>query len=145
MKYGKRTAMQEMLSMQQCRPIDRRIIQNLSHPSLEGVGLQRRVQRVRRFRGVLTEGKWVEKRGTVTPRRDFHSVYHKIPLYTGVSAPFSSRSLRAGAPTRAPTRTQATREARKEGTEARLYPTLITYRVQAETCISNVNFRLILK
>lgn len=120
MKYGKRTAMQEMLSMQQCRPIDRRIIQNLSRPSLEGVGIQRRMQRVRRFRGVLNEGNWVEKRGTVTPRRDFHSVYPKIPLYTGVSAPFSSRSLRAGAPTRAPTRTQATREARKGGTEARL-------------------------
>lgn len=145
MKYGKRTTMQEMLSMQQCRPIDRREVQNLSRPSLESVGIQRRVQRVRRFRGVLTEGNWVEKRGTVTPRRDFQSVYPKIPLYTGISAPFSSRSLQAGAPARAPTYAQATREARKGGTEARLYPTLIMYRVQTETCISNVNFRLIPK
>lgn len=126
MKYGKRTAMQEMLSMQQCRPIGRRIIQNLSRPSLEGVGLQRRVPGIRRYRGVLTEGNWLEKRGTVTPRRDFHSVYPKIPLATGVSAPVSSRSLRAGAPTRAPTRTQATRKARKGGTEGQLYHSLVT-------------------
>lgn len=145
MKYGKRTTMQEMLSMQQCRPFDRRELQNLSRPSLEGVGIQRRVPGIRRYRGVLTEGNWLEKRGTVTPRRDFHSVYPKIPLYTGVSAPFSSRSLRAGALTRAPTRTQATHEARKGGTEARLYPTPVTTKARTETCISNVNFRLIPK
>lgn len=137
--------MQEMLSMQQCRPIDRRIIQNLSRPSLEGVGIQRRVPGIRRYSGVLTEENWVEKRGTVTPRRDFHSVYPKTPLCTGVSAPFSSRSLRAGAPTRAPTRTQATHEARKGGTEARLYLTPVTTKARTETCISNVNFRLIPK
>lgn len=145
MKYGKRTTIQEMLSMQQCRSIDRRIIQNLSRPSLEGVGIQRRVPGIRRYRGVLTDGNWLEKRGTVTPRRDFHSVYPKIPLYTGVSAPFSSRSLRAGALTRAPTRTQATHEARKGGTEAQLYPTPVTTKARTETCISNVNFRLIPK
>lgn len=137
--------MQEMLSMQQCRSINRRIIQNLSRPSLEGVGIQRRMQRVRRFRSVLIEENWLEKRGTVTPRRDFHSVNPKIPLYTGVSALFSSRSLRAGVPTRAPTRTQATHEARKGGTEALLYPAPVTTQARTETCISNVNFRLIPK
>ena len=145
MKYGKHTTMQEMLSMQQCRPFDRRELQNLSRPSLEGVGLQRRVPGIRRYRGVLTEGNWLEKRGTVTPRRDFQSVYPKNPLYTGVSAPFSSRSLRAGAPTRAPTRIHATHEARKGGKEDQLNPTPVTTKARTETCISNVNFRLIPK